>query len=85
MRLYAGDLRPNLTVALDVTAGGYTPEMGWSPTSKKNVPAVYELASQLLPDQLDQHVGDDPNSTGNHDALWLTLKGTSGRHRSGRS
>ena len=73
-RLYVGDLRPNLTVALDVTAGGYTPEMGWSPTSKKSVPAVPEPASQVPSDQLDQHVGDDPKSTGNPDALWLTLK-----------
>ena len=73
-RLSAGDLRPNLTVALDVTAGGYTPEMGWFPTSKKNVAAIDEPPDvSPLPDQLDQRTEDDPGSTGSY-VPWLTLK-----------
>ena len=70
-----GDLRPNLTVALDAKMGGYTPEMGWYGTkSKKKVPAVAEPADQRpLPDRYDQAVGDDPNSTV-HPVAWLVLK-----------
>ncbi len=73
-RLAPEDLRPNLTVALDTKLGGYTPEMGWDPKFKKNVPTVDEPSDQpALPDQHDQRVPDDPNSTGNA-APWLTLK-----------
>ncbi|MCE2530273.1 MAG: CRISPR-associated helicase Cas3' [Acidimicrobiia bacterium] len=73
-RLAPGDLRPNLTVALHMKVGGYTPEMGWDSKSNKNVPAVDEPSDQrALPDQHDLCVADDPNSTGNA-APWLTLK-----------
>ena len=72
--LSAGDLRPNLTVALDVNVGGYTPEMGWFPTFKKNVAAIYEPPDvSPLRDQLDQRTEDDPGSTGSY-VPWLTLK-----------
>ncbi len=73
-RLSAGDLRPNLTVALDVKMGAYTPEMGWYTTSKKMVPSVAEHSNTPdLPDQHDQRVGDDPYSAGKA-VPWLTLK-----------
>ena len=73
-RLSAGDLRPNLTVALDIKVGGYIPEMGWYPKFKEDAPAVDGSSdSPALPDQHDQCVGDDPNSTG-HPVPWLTLK-----------
>lgn len=73
-RLSTGDLRPNLTVAVDATAGGYTSEMGWDAQFNKNVPAVDEHSEPpSLPDQHDQRVEDDPNSTGTP-VPWLTMK-----------
>lgn len=73
-RLSVGDIRPNLTVALDSRMGGYTTEMGWDPTFKKNVLGINEpIDRHVLPDQQDLCVEDDPNSTG-QSVPWLTLK-----------
>lgn len=60
------DLVPGMTVLLPAREGGYDPEQGWSPNSKKPVEVVgagiaAPVASSEAPEALDEpHSGDSP-------------------------
>jgi CRISPR-associated endonuclease/helicase Cas3 len=53
-RLSEGELRPGLTLLLDITAGGYDKRHGWDESSKHVVEVVSEDAEQ------DEALDDDP-------------------------
>lgn len=59
---WATDLRPNLTVVVDATAGGYSSEFGWEGTGKGEVAVVVNGDGEAS-DLHDVGVEDDPHST----------------------
>lgn len=65
------DLRPNQTVVLDASAGGYTPERGWESASRKAVQPVAEVT--VVDDQYDICVDDDPTSS-TSPVPWMPLR-----------
>ncbi|MYC71184.1 MAG: DEAD/DEAH box helicase [Gemmatimonadetes bacterium] len=61
-RVWSADLRPNLTVIVDASAGGYSSEFGWDSTSKREVTAVVN-GDRVASDLQDVGLEDDPHST----------------------
>ncbi len=69
-QILARDIRPNLTVVLDVATGGYGSELGWDRSSKPVTPVS---GDKVLADQHDSAIGDDPASAFSR-VPWLTLR-----------
>lgn len=58
-KINAEDLRPGLTVLMNLSAGGYTPERGWDGEASASVPQV---PLEAVEEQPATDVGDDPQS-----------------------
>ena len=65
------DIRPNQTVVLNASVGGYTPERGWDRASRKAVKPI--PVAKGTDDQHDIRVGDDPTSS-TSPVPWMSLR-----------
>jgi CRISPR-associated endonuclease/helicase Cas3 len=65
-RVAAADLRPGLIVLLDVAAGGYDPELGWSADLETAVEAVPSGSAEQF-----ESMSDDPLSEGDYNQALL--------------
>ena len=70
LKIPARDIRPNLTVVLDASVGGYAPERGWDSSSKSAV-LVIENKGEVID---DHGIGDDPSSSTFSTAHWTSLE-----------